>query len=158
DPLKEYIARGTWLFPVDAALRLTADVIEFCAREVPRFNPISVSGAHMQQAGATRLESVALAFTHAMAYIDVLLERGLSIDDFRPRVRWSPGVGGPGLVEEAGRFRAARRLWAGLGQERYQARNPEACMVRVYAGSGGNTLSVEEPLNNIVRVALEVLA
>src|SRR5919202_368479 len=114
DPLKEYIARGTWLFPVDAALRLTADVMEFCAREVPRFNPISVSGAHMQQAGATRLESVALAFTHAMAYIDVLLERGLSIDDFAPRISWNLGVVGTDIFEE--------------------------------------------PLNNIVRVALEVLA
>jgi methylmalonyl-CoA mutase cobalamin-binding domain/chain len=158
DPLKEYIARGTWLFPVDAALRLTADVMEFCAREVPRFNPISVSGAHMQQAGATRLESVALAFTHAMAYIDVLLERGLSIDDFAPRISWNLGVVGTDIFEEAARFRAARRLWARLVQERYQPGNPESGMLRVYAGSGGNTLTVEEPLNNIVRVALEVLA
>jgi methylmalonyl-CoA mutase N-terminal domain/subunit len=158
DPLKEYIARGTWLFPVDAALRLTADVMEFCAREVPRFNPISVSGAHMQQAGATRLESVALAFTHALTYIDVLLERGLSIDDFAPRISWNLGVVGTDIFEEAARFRAARRLWARLVQERYQPRNPESCMLRVYAGSGGNTLPVEEPLNNIVRVALEVLA
>ena len=158
DPLKEYIARGTWLFPVEAALRLTADVMEFCAREVPRFNPISVSGAHMQQAGATRLESVALAFTHAMAYIDLLLERGLSIDDFAPRISWNLGVVGTDIFEEAARFRAARRLWARLVQERYQPRNPESGMLRVYAGSGGNTLTVEEPLNNIVRVALEVLA
>ncbi len=158
DPLKEYIARGTWLFPVDAALRLTADVMTFCAREIPRFNPISVSGAHMQQAGATRLESVALAFTHAMAYIDLLLERGLSIDDFAPRISWNLGVVGTDIFEEAARFRAARRLWARLVQERYQPRNPESSMLRVYAGSGGNTLTVEEPLNNIVRVAMEVLA
>src|SRR5438552_6882482 len=158
DPLKEYSARGTWLFPVDAALRLTADVMEFCARAVPRFNPISVSGAHMQQAGATRLESVALAFTHAMAYIDVLLERRLTIDDFAPRISWNLGVVGTDIFEEAARFRAARRLWARPVQERYQPRNPESCMLRVYAGSGGNTLTVEEPLNNIVRVALEVLA
>jgi len=158
DPLKEYIARGTWLFPVPAALRLTADVMEFCARQVPRFNPISVSGAHMQQAGATRIESVALAFTHAMAYIDLLLERGLSIDDFAPRISWNLGVVGTDVFEEVARFRAARRLWARLVQERYQPRNPESCMLRVYAGSGGNTLTVEEPLNNIVRVALEVLA
>jgi len=158
DPLKEYIARGTWLFPVDAALRLTADVMAFCAREVPRFNPISVSGAHLQQAGATRLESVALAFTHALAYIDLLLARGLSIDDFAPRISWNLGVVGTDLFEEAARFRAARRLWARLVQERYQPQNPESAMLRVYAGSGGNTLTVEEPLNNIVRVALEVLA
>lgn len=158
DPLKEYIARGTWLFPVDAALRLTADVIEFCAREVPKFNPISVSGAHMQQAGATRIESVALAFTHAMAYIDLLLQRGLSFDDFAPRISWNLGVVGTDLFEEAARFRAARRLWARLVQERYHPRHAESAMLRVYAGSGGNTLTVEEPLNNIVRVALEVLA
>ena len=158
DPLKEYIARGTWLFPVAASLRLTADVMEFCARAVPRFNPISVSGAHMQQAGATRIESVALAFTHAMAYIDLLLERGLSIDDFAPRISWNLGVVGTDIFEEVARFRAARRLWARLVQERYQPQNPESCMLRVYAGSGGNTLTVEEPLNNIVRVALEVLA
>jgi methylmalonyl-CoA mutase N-terminal domain/subunit len=158
DPLKEYIARGTWLFPVDAALRMTADVMAFCAREVPKFNPISVSGAHMQQAGATRVESVALAFTHAMTYIDLLLQRGLSIDDFAPRISWNLGVVGTDIFEEAARFRAARRLWARLVQERYQPQNPQSGMLRVYAGSGGNTLTVEEPLNNIVRVALEVLA
>ncbi|MCZ6872693.1 MAG: protein meaA [bacterium] len=158
DPLKEYVARGTWLFPVDASLRMTADVIEFCARQVPKFNPISISGAHMQQAGATRLESVALAMTHAMAYIDLLLDRGLSIDDFAPRISWNLGVVGTDLFEEVARFRAARRLWARLVQERYQPKNPQSCMLRVYAGSGGNTLTVEEPLNNIVRVTLEVLA
>ena len=158
DPLKEYVARGTWLFPVDAALRLTADVMAFCAHHVPKFNPISVSGAHLQQAGATRVESVALAFTHALAYIDLLLARGLSIDDFAPRISWNLGVVGTDLFEEAARFRAARRLWARLVQERYQPRNPESCLLRVYAGSGGNTLTVEEPLNNIVRVTLEVLA
>jgi methylmalonyl-CoA mutase, N-terminal domain len=158
DPLKEYIARGTWLFPVDAALRLTGDVIDFCAREVPRFNPISVSGSHMQQAGATPVESVALAFVHALAYIDLLLQRGLSIDDFAPRISWNLGVVGTDLFEEAARFRAARRLWARLVQERYQPQNPASCMLRFYAGSGGNTLTVEEPLNNIVRVAIEVMA
>jgi methylmalonyl-CoA mutase N-terminal domain/subunit len=158
DPLKEYIARGTWLFPVDAALRLTADVIAFCAQEVPRFNPISVSGSHMQQAGATPVESVALAFTHALAYIDLLLARGLSIDDFAPRISWNLGVTGTDFFEEVARFRAARRLWARLMQERYQPRSPASCMLRFYAGSGGSTLTVEEPLNNIVRVAVEVMA
>jgi methylmalonyl-CoA mutase N-terminal domain/subunit len=158
DPLKEYIARGTWLFPVEAALRLTADVIAFCAQEVPKFNPISVSGSHMQQAGATPVESVALAFTHALAYIDLLLARGLSIDDFAPRISWNLGVTGTDFFEEAARFRAARRLWARLIQERYQPRNAASCMLRFYAGSGGNTLTVEEPLNNIVRVAVEVMA
>jgi methylmalonyl-CoA mutase, N-terminal domain len=158
DPLKEYIARGTWLFPVEAALRLTADVIAYCAQEVPKFNPISVSGSHMQQAGATPVESVALAFTHALAYIDLLLARGLSIDDFAPRISWNLGVTGTDFFEEAARFRAARRLWARLMQERYQPRRPASCMLRFYAGSGGNTLTVEEPLNNIVRVAVEVMA
>lgn len=158
DPLKEYIARGTWLFPVDASLRMTADVMAFCARRVPKFNPISISGSHMQQAGATRLESVALAMTHAMAYIDLLLERGLSIDDFAPRISWNLGVVGTDIFEEVARFRAARRLWARLAQERYQPKKTQSCMLRVYAGSGGNTLTVQEPLNNIVRVALEVLA
>ncbi len=158
DPLKEYIARGTWLFPVDAALRLTADVMAFCAREVPKFNPISVSGSHMQQAGTTPVESVALTFVHALAYIDLLLERGLSIDDFAPRISWNLGVTGTDLFEEAARFRAARRLWARLVQERYHPKNPASCMLRVYAGSGGNYLTVEEPLNNIVRVAVEVMA
>lgn len=158
DPLKEYIARGTWLFPVDAALRLTGDVIAYCAQEVPKFNPISVSGSHMQQAGATPVESVALAFVHALAYIDLLLARGLSIDDFAPRISWNLGVVGTDLFEEAARFRAARRLWARLVQARYQPKNPASCMLRFYAGSGGNTLTVEEPLNNIVRVAIEVMA
>ena len=158
DPLKEYIARGTWLFPVDAALRLTGDVIAFCAQAVPKFNPISVSGSHMQQAGATPVESVALAFVHALAYIDLLLARGLSIDDFAPRISWNLGVVGTDLFEEAARFRAARRLWARLVQERYQPQHPASCMLRFYAGSGGNTLTVEEPLNNIVRVTIEVMA
>jgi methylmalonyl-CoA mutase N-terminal domain/subunit len=158
DPLKEYIARGTWLFPVDAALRLTGDVMAFCAREVPKFNPISVSGSHMQQAGATPVESVALTFVHALAYIDLLLERGHCIDDFAPRISWNLGVTGTDLFEEAARFRAARRLWARLVQERYAPKNPASCMLRVYAGSGGNYLTVEEPLNNVVRVAVEVMA
>ncbi|MEE9146458.1 MAG: protein meaA [Candidatus Tectomicrobia bacterium] len=158
DPLKEYIARGTWLFPVPAALRLTGDVMAFCASDVPKLNPISVSGSHMQQAGATPVESVALAFVHALAYIDLLLERGLSIDEFAPRISWNLGVTGTDLFEEVARFRAARRLWARLVQERYRPQNPASCMLRFYAGSGGNTLTVEEPLNNIVRVAVEVMA
>ena len=130
---------------IEAALRLTADVIAYCAQEVPKFNPISVSGSHMQQAGATPVESVALAFTHALAYVDLLLARGLSIDDFAPRISWNLGVTGTDFFEEAARFRAARRLWARLMQERYQPRRQASCMLRFYAGSGGNTLTVEEP-------------
>src|SRR5204862_33968 len=139
DPLKEYIARGTWLFPVAAALRLTADVMEFCSREVPRFNPISVSGAHMQQAGATRLESVALAFTHAMAYIDVLLERGLSIDDFAPRISWNLGVVGTDIFEEAERFRGARRLCARHYARSRASRQASRCLAvsLPFAGTRG---------------------
>ena len=158
DPLKEYVARGSWLYPVEPSLRLTTDVIEFCAREAPRFNPISVSSAHMQQAGATPLDATAFAFANALTYIDRVLARGLDIDDFAPRLSFNLGVTGMDLFEEVARFRAARRLWARLVQERYTPEKPESCMLRFYCGNGGNSLTVEEPLNNIVRVAYETLA
>ena len=158
DPLKEFISRGTWLYPVGPSIRLAADVIEYCAREVLRFNPISISGAHLQQAGATSLESVAFAFANAVEYIEAVLARGLSIDEFAPRLSFNLGVVGMDFFEEVARFRAARRLWARLIQERYRPHDPRSAMLRFYTGCGGNSLTIEEPLNNVVRVSVEALA
>ena len=112
-------------------------MLSYCAQEVPKFNPISVSGSHMQQAGATPVESVALA-PHALVFVDLLWLVGCQLTTL-PRISWNLGVTGTDFFEEAARFRAARRLWARLMQERYQPRRQASCMLRFYAGSGGNT-------------------
>jgi len=151
DTLKEYVARGTWVFPIAPSLRLTTDVIEFCSRQLPRFNPISITGAHMKEAGADVVQELAYTFGHAIAYTDSVLARGLSVDDFAPRLSFATLIG-PEFFVEIAKLRAARRTWARLTKERYSAADPRSSMYRVFTGVLCRALTREFPLNNIFRI------
>lgn len=156
DILKEYIARGTWIFPPAPSLRLVTDVIEFCARNMPSFYPISICGYHIREAGSTAVQELAMALANAVAYIESALERGLDIDDFAPRLSFFLCVS-IDLFEEVAKFRAARKIWAHVLRDRFQAKNPRSWLFRVGVGCAGSTLTAEQPLNNVVRVACEAL-
>lgn len=158
DLLKEYGARGTYIYPTEPSLRLTTDIIEYCAQKVPRFNPISISAAHYREAGASAVESVAFTFADAIVYIEYALSRGLDIDFFAGRLSFNLGLTDSDFFEEIAKYRAARRLWGKIMQERFKAVNPRSWLLRFYCGVGGSTLTVEEPLNNIVRVAYQAMA
>ncbi len=156
DILKEYIARKTYIFPPEPSVRFVGDAIEYCAAELPRFNSISVCGYHMRQAGCDAVQEVAFTFANALVYVDELIGRGLSIDDFAPRFSFNMSTMSE-LLEEIAKHRAARRLWANLIEERYQPQNPKSMMFRVFSGGDGTSLTAVEPLNNIVRVTLHQL-
>ncbi|MBI3969094.1 MAG: methylmalonyl-CoA mutase [Chloroflexi bacterium] len=158
DILKEYLARGTWIYPVAPSLRVTGDVIAYCATNVPKFNSISVSAAHLRQSGANAVESLGLTFANAMEYIRATLDRGLNIDEFAPRLSFNLGLVSSDFFEEVAKFRAARRLWAKLMRERWGAQDPKSWTLRFYSGCGGDTLQKQEPLNNVIRVAYEALS
>src|SRR5687767_5374073 len=153
DVLKEYIARGTYIYPVDASMRLVTDIFAFCAEQVPRWNPISISGYHMREAGATAPQEIAFTFANALAYVDAAVQRGLRIG---PRLSFFFAAHS-NLLEEVAKFRAARRLWAKLMRERYDASDDEA-RLRFHTQTGGVTLTAQQPLNNVVRVALQALS
>jgi methylmalonyl-CoA mutase N-terminal domain/subunit len=156
DILKEYISRGTWIFPMEPSMKLAADVIEYCTRYVPGFNPISVCGYHMREAGANAVQEIAYTYLDARAYIDETLKRGLSIDDFAQRISFA-NSGGMNIFEEAAKFRAARRVWAKLMKEEYGATKPEAMKARFSIGSAASSLTAEQPLNNLARGAYMAL-
>ncbi len=156
DILKEYIARGTYIYPVEPSLRLITDTFEFCAAEVPRWNTISISGYHIREAGATAAQEVAFTFANALEYVDRAVEAGLDIDEFAPRLSFFFAAHND-LFEEAAKFRAARRLWAGLMRERYGADDTSA-RLRFHTQTGGVTLTAQQPLNNVVRVAVQALS
>jgi len=156
DILKEYIARGTYIYPVEPSLRLVTDVFDFCAREVPRWNTISISGYHIREAGATAAMEVAFTFADALEYVDRALARGLELESFAPRLSFFFASHND-LLEEVAKFRAARRLWARLMRERYAA-SEESCRLRFHTQTGGVTLTAQQPLNNVVRVAMQALA
>jgi methylmalonyl-CoA mutase, N-terminal domain len=160
DILKEYVARGTWIFAPKPSLRLIADTIEYCVKNIPRFNPISVSATHICEYGATAEQSVSLPFLNALAYIDEVLKRGLSIDQVAPLIVFHMAVGGRRfhLFEDVAKLRAARRLWARLMKERYGAKNPESMRLKFSTGALGGGMTAAEPLNNIARGALFGLA
>ncbi len=157
DILKEYLARKLFIFPPRPSLRLTADVIEYCSRHMPRFNPISITGFHAREAGADAVHEVAFTLGAAMVYIERVLERGIPIDQFAPRLSFHFATA-LDFFEEIAKLRAARRLWARIVRERYHAENPKSCMLRFFSGGSGVPLASREPLNNIVRVAYECLA
>ena len=157
DILKEFLARGTYIFPPTPSLRLATDVIEYCARHLPRWNFINVCGYHIREAGGTLAQEVGFAFADAVTYVEAVRTRGLDIDAFAPRFAWN-FTAGTNLFEEAAKFRAMRRLWARLVRERWGARRPESCLFRTGAGSGASQLTAQQPENNIVRVALNALA
>ena len=156
DILKEYIARGTYVFPPTPSLALIAETIRFCAAEVPQFNPISISGYHIREAGATAVQELAFTFANALAYVERARAVGLAVDAFAPRLSFFFACHND-LFEEVAKFRAARRLWATLMRERFGA-SDAACKLRFHTQTGGVTLTAKQPLNNIVRVAVQTLA
>jgi len=156
DILKEYIGRGTWIFPVEPSIRLIGDMVEFCSRNVPKFNPFSVCGYHIRESGATPVQEMAYAFAIAIAYIQEILSRGLKIDDFAGRIAFNFDIHG-NIWEQVAKFRAGRRLWARIIKERFGAQNPRSMTLRMIAGGGGGGLTVQQPENNIVRGAYYAL-
>jgi len=152
DILKEFIARGTWVYPVEPSLRLVADLAAFCTRRAPRVNPISICGYHIREAGCTTAQEMAYGLAIAAAYTERLLARGLDIDDFAPRLSFNFTCWGK-IFEEVAKFRAGRRLYAGMMRDRFGAKNPKSMMFRSLIGGGGSAFTVQEPENNIVRGA-----
>ena len=157
DILKEYIARGTWIYPPPASMRLVTDVFEFGARELPRWNTISISGYHMREAGATAAQELAFTLADAIAYVEAALARGLSIDDFAPRLSfffaaWSE------LFEEVAKFRAARRMWARIVRDRFGSSNIRSMTCRFHVQTAGSSLTAQSVDNNVVRTTIQALA
>jgi len=157
DVLKEYIARGTYIYPPSASLKIATDVIEFCADEAPQWNPISVSGYHIREAGSTAVQEVAFTLANALEYVRAAVDRGLPVDRFAPRLSFFFNAHND-LLEEIAKFRAARRLWARLMEERYHPRDPNSLKLRFHAQTAGSTLTAQQPHNNIARVAIQALA
>jgi methylmalonyl-CoA mutase N-terminal domain/subunit len=157
DILKEYVARGTYIYPPAPSLRLITDTLRFCAERVPRWNSISISGYHIREAGSTAAQELAFTFGNAIAYTEAGLSAGLDIDDFAPRLSFFFNAHNH-LLEEVAKFRAARRLWARILKERFGATNPRALHMRFHAQTAGSTLTAQQPFNNVVRVAVQALA
>jgi methylmalonyl-CoA mutase N-terminal domain/subunit len=157
DVLKEYVARGTYIYPPKPSLRLAADLMSYCARELPRFNAISISGYHMRDAGCTAAQEMAFTFANAIAYIEASLERGVGVDDIGPRISWIFNTQN-NFLEEIAKYRALRRMWAKIMRERFKAEDPRSWMLRTHVQTGGATLTAQQPENNIVRAALQALA
>jgi methylmalonyl-CoA mutase N-terminal domain/subunit len=157
DVLKEYVARGTFIYPPKPSLRLAADLIAWCAREAPRFNAISLSGYHMREAGSTAVQEIAFTFANAIAYTDAVVARGVAIDAFAPRLSWIFNTH-INFFEEIAKYRALRRLWARIMKERFGATDPRSMMLRTHTQTGGSTLTAQQPENNIVRAAVQALA
>ena len=157
DILKEYIARGTYIFPPEPSKRLVTDTFAFCRERVPRWNTISISGYHVREAGCTAAQEVAFTLANAIAYVTAAREAGLAVDDFAPQLSFFFNAHN-NLLEEVAKFRAARRLWARIMRERFGARDPRSMMLRFHAQTAGSTLTAQQPENNIVRVALQALA
>jgi methylmalonyl-CoA mutase N-terminal domain/subunit len=156
DILKEFVGRGAWIFPVEPSVRLIGDTIEYCAQNVPRYYPVSICGYHIRESGANPVQEIAYAYCIAKAYIDHVIERGLSVDDFAARLSFNFDIYG-NLWEQVAKFRAARRLWAKIIRDEYGATNPRAMQMKMIAGGGGSGLTVEQPDNNIVRGAYYAL-
>jgi methylmalonyl-CoA mutase N-terminal domain/subunit len=157
DILKEYFARGTYIYPPGPSMRLVTDIFEFCSQKVPRWNTISISGYHIREAGATAAQEIAFTLADGKAYVRAALERGLDIDRFAPRLSFFFAAHND-IFEEAAKFRAARRLWARIMREEFGAKDPKSWMLRFHTQTGGSTLTAQEPLNNVVRTAYQALA
>jgi methylmalonyl-CoA mutase N-terminal domain/subunit len=157
DVLKEYVARGTYIFPPGPSLKLATDIFAFCSREMPRWNTISVSGYHIREAGSTAVQEVAFTLANGVTYVDEAVKAGLKVDDFAPRISFFFNAHND-FLEEIAKYRAARRLWADLMKNRFGARKPKSWMLRFHTQTGGSTLTAQQPLNNVVRVTLQALA
>ncbi|HET6372341.1 MAG TPA: methylmalonyl-CoA mutase family protein [Candidatus Polarisedimenticolia bacterium] len=157
DVLKEYAARGTYIYPPGPSMRLVTDTLAYCAQRLPRWNPISISGYHMREAGCTAVQEVAFTLANGIAYLEAARSAGLSVNDLAPRISFFFNAHN-NLLEEVAKFRAARRLWARIMRERFGATDPRAMQLRFHAQTAGATLTAQQPENNIVRVAIQALA
>jgi methylmalonyl-CoA mutase N-terminal domain/subunit len=157
DILKEYIARGTYIFPPEPSMRLITDVFQYCAESVPRWNTISISGYHIREAGSTAVQEVAFTLANAIAYVQAAIDAGLDVDDFAPRLAFFFNAHS-NFLEEIAKFRAARRLWARTMRERFGAQNKRSMTLRFHTQTGGSTLTAQQPENNVIRVTLQALA
>jgi methylmalonyl-CoA mutase N-terminal domain/subunit len=157
DILKEYIARGTYIFPPHPSLRLTTDIFEYCSRYLPRWNTISISGYHIREAGSTAVQEIAFTLADGIAYVQAAIDRGLNVDDFAGRLSFFFDAHN-NLFEEVAKFRAARILWAKIMKERFGAKQPRSCLLRFHTQTAGCSLTAQQPFNNIVRVAVQALA
>jgi methylmalonyl-CoA mutase, N-terminal domain len=157
DILKEYIARGTYIYPVRPAMRIVTDVFAWCRTELPKWNTISISGYHIREAGSTAIQEVAFTLANAIAYVQAAIDAGLSVDEFAPQLSFFFNAHSD-LLEEIAKYRAARRLWARIMRERFNARDPRSLLLRFHAQTAGSSLTAQQPENNIVRVAIQALA
>jgi methylmalonyl-CoA mutase N-terminal domain/subunit len=157
DILKEYIARGTYIYPVRPAMRIVTDVFAWCRSELPKWNTISISGYHIREAGSTAVQEVAFTLGNAIAYVQAAIDARLAVDQFAPQLSFFFNAHSD-LLEEIAKYRAARRLWAGIMQERFHARDPRSLLLRFHAQTAGSSLTAQQPENNIVRVAIQALA
>ncbi|MEN6491564.1 MAG: methylmalonyl-CoA mutase family protein, partial [Rectinema sp.] len=157
DILKEYIARGTYIFPPAPSMRLITDIFEYCSKHVPNWNTISISGYHIREAGATAVQEVAFTLADGIAYVEAAIRAGLDVDEFAPRLSFFFNAHND-LFEEVAKFRAARRVWAHIMRDRFGAKNPKSWMLRFHTQTGGSTLTAQQPDNNIIRVTLQALA
>src|SRR5678816_2433081 len=157
DILKEYIAQKEWCFPVDPAMRLLGDMIEWCAREMPRWNSVSISGYHIREAGSTAAQELAFTLKDGLTYVEQAIERGLDVDDFAPRLSFFFNAH-IDFFEEIAKYRAARRIWARELRDRYGARDPRSLLLRFHTQTAGVSLTAQQPELNIVRTAIEALA
>jgi len=157
DILKEYIARGTYIFPPTSSMRLITDVFKYCQVEIPRWNTISISGYHIREAGSTAAQEAAFTLANGIAYVQAAIDAGLDVDSFASQLSFFFNAHN-NFLEEIAKFRAARRMWAGIMKERFGAQNPRSWMLRFHTQTGGSTLTAQQPENNVVRVALQALA
>ena len=157
DILKEYIARGTYIYPPGASLRIISNIFEFCADNVPRWNTISISGYHIREAGSSAVQEVAFTLADGIAYVETALKAGLDVDTFAPRLSFFFNAHN-NFFEEIAKFRAARRMWAKIMKERFKAKNPKSMMLRFHTQTAGSTLTAQQPENNIVRVTVQAMA
>jgi methylmalonyl-CoA mutase, N-terminal domain len=157
DILKEYMARGTYVYPPAPSLRLITNLFAFCAKRVPKWNPISISGYHIREAGSTAAQEIAFTLADGIAYVEAALKAGLEVDEFAGRLSFFFNVHN-NFLEEVAKFRAARRMWARIMKERFKAKDPRSMMLRFHAQTAGSTLTAQQPDNNVVRVALQALA
>ena len=157
DLLKEYIARGTYIYPPSASLRLVTDIFQWCSVEVPKWNPISISGYHIREAGATAVQELAFTLSNAIAYVSAAMDAGLDVDTFGPRLSFFFNAHN-NVFEEVAKFRAARRMWAKIMRKRFRTKNPESMKLRFHAQTGGSTLAAQQIDNNVVRVTIQALS
>ncbi|MDJ0757383.1 MAG: methylmalonyl-CoA mutase family protein [Ardenticatenaceae bacterium] len=157
DILKEYIARGTYIYPPKPSMRLITDIFDYCSREVPRWNTISISGYHIREAGSTAVQEVAFTLANGIAYVETAMKAGLDVDQFARQLSFFFNAHN-NFLEEIAKFRAARRMWATIMRERFGAKNPRSWRLRFHTQTGGSTLTAQQPENNVVRVAIQALA